>query len=311
LSGTLGRNVSATMIITEIAGIPQFAAVPGLFHYHFMQNALMAGTVVAVLAGVIGYFMVLRSQSFAGHALANVGFAGATGAALFGIPPILGLFLSGLAAAFGIHSLDIGVGRSRRSDVATGAVFTASLALGFLFVHLSTAQANNIYDVLFGNVLGISDTDLLITAVSALVALALLLLAARPLLFASVDPVVAAARGVPVGGLSLGFLLVLALVVAVAVQVVGVLLIFALLITPAATARRLTSRPALAVGLSVALALLCTWFGLVAGYFTPLPVSFFITSSAFALYLLVRLCGGLFGRNGANLPRLDVGRRQH
>jgi zinc/manganese transport system permease protein len=195
--------------------------------------------------------------------------------------------------------------------VATGAVFTASLALGFLFVHLSTAQANNIYDVLFGNVLGISDTDLLITAVSALAALALLLLAARPLLFASVDPVVAAARGVPVGGLALGFLLVLALVVAVAVQVVGVLLIFALLVTPAATARRLTSRPLLAVGLSVALALFCTWFGLVAGYFTPLPVSFFITSSAFALYLLVRLGGGLFGRSGATLPQPDVGRRQH
>lgn len=284
--------------------------IPGLFHYHFMQNAFIAGTIVAVLAGVVGYFMVLRSQSFAGHALANVGFAGATGAALFSVPPILGLFLSGLIAAFGIHALGLGAGRSRRSDVSTGAVFTASLALGFLFVHLSTAQVNNIYNILFGNVLGISDTDLVITAISALAALVLVILAYRPLLFASIDPVVAAARGVPVGGLGLGFLLVLALVVAVAVQVVGVLLIFALLVTPAATARRLTSRPVTAVGLSVLLALVCTWVGLIAGYFTPLPVSFFITSLSFVLYLLVRLGSGLFVRTPALSPAPDLGRRQ-
>jgi zinc/manganese transport system permease protein len=302
--------VSATMIITQTGEILKNANIPGVFHYHFMQNAIIAGTIVAILAGIVGYFMVLRSQSFAGHALANVGFAGATGAALFSAPPLLGLFLSGLAAALGIHALGLGVGHARRSDVATGAVFTASLALGFLFVHLSTAQANNIYNVLFGNVLGISDTDLVITGISALIALALVLLAARPLLFASVDPVVAAARGVPVGGLALGFLVVLSLVVAVAVQVVGVLLIFALLVTPAATARRMTSRPTLAVSLSVMLALICTWFGLAAGYFTPLPVSFFITSSSFALYVLVRKGGGLFGRSVALPTPPDLGRQR-
>ena len=119
--------------------------------------------------------------------------------------------------------------------------------------------------------MGISDTDVLITGISALPVLVLVLLAARPLLFASVDPVVAAARGVPVGWLGLGFLLVLALVVAVAVQVVGVLLIFALLVTPAATARRLSPRPMVAIGLSIMLAVVCTWLGLVAGYFTPFP----------------------------------------
>jgi len=159
-----------------------------------MQNAFIAGTIVAVLAGVVGYFMVLRSQSFAGHSLANVGFAGATGAALFGVAPLLGLFVSGVLAAFGIHWLGLGGRSSRRSDVATGAVFTASLALGFLFVHLSTAQANNIYNVLFGNVMGISDRDVLITGITAIPVLAVVLLAARPLLFASVDPIVAEAR---------------------------------------------------------------------------------------------------------------------
>ncbi len=281
-----------------------------LFHYHFMQNAFIAGTIVAILAGIVGYFMVLRSQSFAGHSLANAGFAGATGAALFGAPPLLGLFVSGIVAAVGIHSLGLGARYSRYSDVAIGAVFTASLALGFLFVDLATSQSNSIYNVLFGNVLGISDTDVVITGISALLVLALVMLVARPLLFASVDPVVAAARGVPVGWLGLCFLLVLALVVAVAVQVVGVLLIFALLVTPAATARRLSSRPTVAIGLSIMLAVACTWLGLVAGYFTPFPVSFFITTLAFGFYVLVRLGNGLPGRIVTLLPsRQDFVRR--
>jgi zinc/manganese transport system permease protein len=261
----------------------------GIFHYHFMQNAFIAGTIVAILAGMVGYFMVLRGQSFAGHSLANVGFAGATGAALFGIEPLFGLFAAGILAAFGIHWLGLGVRSSQRNDVAIGAVFTASLALGFLFVHLSTAQANNIYNVLFGNVLGISNADVLVTGIMAIPSLALVLLAARPLLFASVDPIVAEAHGVPVKWLGLGFLLVLALVVAVAVQVVGVLLIFALLVTPASTARRLSNRPMVGILLSVILAIIFTWLGLIAGYYTPFPVSFFITTFAFGFYILVRV----------------------
>jgi zinc/manganese transport system permease protein len=298
------------MITAEPGGPLKLADLATLFHYHFMQNAFIAGTIVAILAGIVGYFMVLRSQSFAGHSLANAGFAGATGAALFGAPPLLGLFVSGIVAAVGIHSLGLGARYSRHSDVAIGAVFTASLALGFLFVDLATSQSNSIYNVLFGNVLGISDTDVVITGISALLVLALVMLVARPLLFASVDPVVAAARGVPVGWLGLCFLLVLALVVAVAVQVVGVLLIFALLVTPAATARRLSSRPTVAIGLSIMLAVACTWLGLVAGYFTPFPVSFFITTLAFGFYVLVRLGNGLPGRIVTLLPsRQDFVRR--
>src|SRR5215469_7812142 len=260
-----------------------------LLHYHFMQNAYLVGTLVALTAGIIGYFMVLRSQSFAGHSLANVGFAGATAAVLFGIPPIVGLFLAGVLAAAGIQALNLAAGRGRQSDVAVGAVFTASLALGFLFIFLATAEyAANVYNVLFGNVLGISDADVGIIAWSTLVLLGVFLFIARPLFFASIDPDVAAARGVPVRALAFGFLVLLALAVAVAVQVVGVLLIFALLVTPAATAQYLTSRPARAVALAAGLALLFTWLGLAVAYFTPYPVGFFITTFAFATYALVR-----------------------
>ena len=266
-----------------------------LLHYHFMQNAYLAGTLVALTAGIIGYFMVLRSQSFAGHSLANVGFAGATGAVLFGFPSVVGLFLAGVLAAVGIQTLNEASGDSRQSDIAVGAVFTASLALGFLFIFLATTEyAANVYNVLFGNVLSINDGDVSIIAWSTLVLVGAFVLIARPLFFASVDPDVAAARGVPVRALGFGYLVLLALTVAMAVQVVGVLLIFALLVTPAATAQYITTRPALAAAVAVALALIFTWLGLAVGYFTPYPVGFFITSFAFGTYVLVR--GGRFIR---------------
>jgi zinc/manganese transport system permease protein len=260
-----------------------------LLHYHFMQNAYLAGTLVAIAAGIIGYFMVLRDQSFAGHSLANVGFAGATGAVLFGITPIIGLFLAGLLAAVGIQTLNIAARQNRQSDIAVGAVFTASLALGYLFIHLSTAEyAGNVYTVLFGNVLGISDSDVGVITWSTLLLIGVFAVIARPLFFASIDPEVAAAHGVPVRALSFGYLVLLALVVAVAVQVVGVLLIFALLVTPAAIAEYVTTRPTVAVLVAIALALLFTWVGLAVGYVTPYPVGFFITTFAFGTYMLVR-----------------------
>ena len=259
-----------------------------------MQNAYIAGTIVALGAGVMGYFMVLRGQSFAGHSLANVGFAGATGAVYVGMPPIVGMFIAGAIAAFGMHVLGLGVRHTHRSDIAIGAVLTASLAVGFLFVSLAAKQyAVNIYSVLFGNVLGISDSDVLTMGVTVAVLLTIAILSARPLLFASIDPDVAAARGVPVRWLGLGFLLLLAMVVAVAVQIVGVLLIFSLLVTPAATARRLSPRPARAIVISVALALAFTWLGLTVGYYTDYPDSFYITTFAFGTYLAVRGGEGL------------------
>lgn len=260
-----------------------------LLQFHFMQNAYLAGTLVAISAGIMGYFMVLRSQSFAGHSLANVGFAGATGAVLFGIPAVVGLFIAGLCAAIGIQTLNMGERQSRQSDIAVGAVLTASLALGFLFIHLATAEyAANVYNVLFGNILGIDDTDVTVIVWATVILLGILICIARPLFFASLDPDVAAARGVPVRTLAFGYLVLLALVVALAVQIVGVLLIFALLVTPAAIAQYVTIRPAVAVTVAVILALIFTWTGLVVAYFTPYPVGFFITTFAFGTYLLVR-----------------------
>jgi zinc/manganese transport system permease protein len=277
-----------------------------LLHFHFMQNAYLAGTLVAITAGLMGFFMVLRSQSFAGHSLANVGFAGATGAVLLGIPPVVGLFLAGVLAAVGIQTLNVASRERRQSDIAVGAVLTASLALGFLFIHLATAEyAANVYNVLFGNVLGISDTDVGVIAVSTLVLLGVLLFIARPFFFASLDPDVAAASGVPVRLLAFGYLLLLALEVAVAVQVVGVLLIFALLVTPAAIAQYVTTRPAMAAAIGVALALLFTWMGLAVGYFTPYPVGFFITTFAFGTYVLVRGGGFMLKRAGQGRQALS------
>src|SRR5438105_14280942 len=219
------------------------ADVQILLHYHFMQNAYLGGTLVAITAGIMGYFMVLRSQSFAGHSLANVGFAGATGAVLFGISPVVGLFLAGLLAAAGIQTLNLAARERRQSDIAVVAVFTASLALGFLFIHLATAEyAANVYNVLFGNVLGISDGDVGVIVISTLVLVGVLLLIARPLFFASLDPAVAAASGVPVRLLAFGYFVLLALEVALAVQVVGVLIIFDLVVTAAAFAQYVISR---------------------------------------------------------------------
>ncbi|MBA3824271.1 MAG: metal ABC transporter permease [Ktedonobacterales bacterium] len=257
--------------------------------YHFMHNAFLAATLVACIAGVVGYFMVIRSQSFAGHSLANVGFAGATGAALVGASPIVGLFLAGALAALGIQVLGLGARQTRQNDIAVGAIFTLALALGYLFLHLSKNEyGNGIYDVLFGNPLGISDGDVRVNLWAAVFLALIAVGGARPLLFASLDPEVAAARGVPVRALGLGYLIVLALVVALAVQVIGVLLIFALLVTPAAIANVLTTRPVVAIALAVGLGVLFTWLGLVVGFFAPYPVGFFITSFAFAAYIVVR-----------------------
>jgi zinc/manganese transport system permease protein len=281
-------------MLTSIADTGGFtwdlvADVQRLLQYPFMQHAYLAGTLVAVISGIAGYFMVLRNLSFAGHSLANVGFAGATGAVLFGVSPIAGLFAAGGLAALGIHALNRGARQRRQSDVAVGAILTAALALGYLFSRLAAAEyAASVYGVLFGNVLGIDAAAVRVTLWTCLALVLALLLIGRPLLFASLDPDVAAARGVPVRALALGYLLLLALVVAVAVQVVGVLLIFALLVTPAAIAQQLTARPERAIALAVGLALLFTWLGLAIGYFTPYPVGFYITTLAFGTYALVR-----------------------
>ena len=257
-----------------------------LFHYQFMVHAFEAGTVVAVVAGAIGYFVVLRGSSFAAHALSHIGFAGAAGAVVLGLSPLAGLLVFTVGAGAAIGALG---NRLRGRDVTIGIVLAWALGLGVLFISLYRGYANEAYAILFGLILGISQNEVTVTLIAGAVTVAALVFVYRPLLFASVDEELASAKGVPVTALSIAFMVVLAIAVTEAVQVVGVLLIFALIVTPAAIAVRFTSRPAVAIGIGVALSLTFTWLGLAIGYFSPHPVSFFITSIAFATYVAVRI----------------------
>ncbi len=257
-----------------------------LFHYAFMVHAFEAGTIVAIVAGAIGYFVVLRGSAFAAHALSHIGFAGATGAVVLALNPIFGLLAFTLASGVAIGALG---NRLRGRDVTIGIVLAWTLGLGVLFLSLYRGYATEAYALLFGEILGISSDDVLVTLVAGILTLAALVAVYRPLLFSSVDEELARAKGVPVTALSIGFMAILAVAVTEAVQVVGVLLIFALIVTPAAIAVRFTSRPPIAILTGVALALAFTWLGLSIAFFSPHPVSFFITSLAFATYLVVRL----------------------
>ncbi len=273
-----------------------------LFSFQFMVNALEAGTIVAVMAGVTGWFMVLRRQTFAGHTLSVIAFPGAAAASLAGLPVALGYFsFCGLGAL-----LLAGIAGSRRSlaaeSAAIGSLQALALALGFLFVNLYHGVLNGLDSLLFGTFLGITSRQVTVLLVVAAAAVTLVVLAARPLFFASVDADVARARGVPVGALGFAFLLVLGLSVAATSQITGALLVFALLVTPAATAQQLTSRPALGIVVSFAIALAATWLGLALAYFSIYPVGFYVTSLSFALYVLVRVSRVLAGRRRRSAP---------
>ncbi len=260
--------------------------IPGPLQYDFMQNAYAAGTIVAIVSAVVGFFVVLRGLTFAAEAFSHIGFAGATGAVLLGVDPLFGLL------AFTILSgLTMGIlgERVRGRDVAIGIVLAFGLGLGALFLSLYTRYATQAYSILFGTILGVSADDVLISLALGALVLAVVAVLYRPLIFASIDPEVAAARGVPVEALSTAFLFVLAIAVAEAVQVVGVLLVFTLLVAPAATARHLTRRPTSAILVGLTLALAETWMGITLAYYSRFPVSFYISALGFAIYLVARL----------------------
>jgi zinc/manganese transport system permease protein len=259
--------------------------------YHFMVNALAAGTVVAVVAGAVGYFMVARRQSFAGHTLAMIGFPGASGATWLGINAGFGYFGFCVAGALAIALLPRaarGNGRGGSSDESAviGTVQAFALASGFLFVSLYKGFLSGLNNLLFGTITGVSDDQVRVLLVAGVVCLALLAFLGRPLLFTTVDPAVAAARGVPVRAVSVAFLLLLGLATAGTSQVTGSLLVFALLVAPAATASRLTARPSLGLALSVLIALAVTWVGETVAFFSPYPIGFWVTTLAFAGFLL-------------------------
>ena len=267
-----------------------------------MQNALVAGTLVALLAGAAGYFVVLRGQSFAAHMLSQVGFPGAAGAVLVHVAPVFGLIAFCVAAALGIGWVGRNVDAGHRAEsAAVGSILAFSLGLGLLFFRLYAGSAAGIYGFLFGTILGISDRDVQLTLFVALLGLAALAIFGRPLVFATVDPDVAEARGVNVRLISIGFLLILALSVAITVQIVGTLLIFALLVAPGASALQLTARPVRALALSVLLSLGFTWLGLALAYFSDLPVGFFITTLSFAAYVAIRAVKGASAIRNGNL----------
>jgi len=278
------------------------ADVQLLLQFHFMQNAFVAGTLVALLAGAAGYFVVLRGQSFAAHMLSQVGFPGAAGAVLVHVAPVFGLIAFCVAAALGIGWVGRNVDAGHRAEsAAVGSILAFSLGLGLLFFRLYAGSAAGIYGFLFGTILGISDRDIQLTFVVALLGLGALAIFGRPLVFATVDPDVAEARGVNVRLISIAFLVILALAVAITVQIVGTLLIFALLVAPGASALQLTVRPGRALALSVLLSLGFTWFGLALAYFSDLPVGFFITTLSFAAYVAIRALKGVSAMRHGNL----------
>jgi zinc/manganese transport system permease protein len=293
----------ATDIVNPQLGWNVARDVGELVEYHFMVNALLAGGIVAVMAGLVGWVMVLRREAFAGHTLAMMAFPGASAAALVGIPAAWGYFAFCGAGGLAIGRLSGGERRSwTEESAAIGAVQASALAAGFLFVSLYGGVLGGLESLLFGNILGVSDGQVLLLALVAVGTLAVLAALGRPLLFASLDPDVASARGVPVGALSGAFLLLLGLAVAATSQITGPLLVFALLVMPAATAQALTARPALSLGLTVALALAVTWLGLGLSYFSPYPAGFFIATISFAIYVLARVSVAVAGRSARSQP---------
>jgi zinc/manganese transport system permease protein len=259
-----------------------------LLAQHFVHTALWAGAVVAVVSGVIGVFVVTRGMSFAVHAISELGFTGAAGALVVGLDPVIGVLGGSLLVGLVLGLLSL---RGRERDSAIGAVLAFGLGIGVLFLSLYQGYATEATNLLFGSIVGVSDAQLLTLAIVAAIVVVGVAVLYRPLLFSSVDPEIAAARGVPLRALSVGIFLLLALTTAEAIQVVGVLLVLTLVITPAAAAQHLTRRPAVALLLSVAIALVSTEGGILLSLLKPWPTSFFITTISFTAYLGARVYG--------------------
>jgi len=269
------------MATTTVTLITTPERIPTMFEYEFMQNAFAASGIVAVLAGVVGYFLVLRGQTFAGHALSHVGFTGATGAVLVGMSPLWGMIGFTLVAGIGMGALGE---KLTGRDVAIGVILTLSLGFGLLFLHFFTAYASQATALLFGNVLGVNHDTLVVLAGLAVVSLGALAIIMRPLLFASLQPELAEAKGVSLRLVSILFLAITALAVAASTQIVGVLLVFALMVGPAAAAQNVATRLSTGVLLAAVFALGQAWLGLTLAYYTDWPTSFWITILAAGVY---------------------------
>lgn len=250
--------------------------------YDFMLRAFAASGIVALVAGCVGYFLVLRGQTFAGHALSHVGFAGATGAVLLGLSPLGGMIVFTMAAGIGMGLLGE---RISGRDVAVGIVLSLSLGFGLLFLNLFASNAAQVTTLLFGNVLAVSAATLKILALLGVLTLFALALIGRPLLFASLQPELAEAKGLSIRLVGALFMAVVALAVAQSVQIVGVLLVFALMVGPPAAAQLLTSRLWPGIVVAAGLAVCQAWLGIAIAYHTDWPTSFCITALSALFYL--------------------------
>jgi zinc/manganese transport system permease protein len=257
-----------------------------MLEYDFMRNAFAAAGIVSVVSGFVGYFLVLRGQTFAGHALAHVGFTGATGAVLIGVAPLWGLVVLTLAAGIGMGAM---AERLVQRDVAIGIVLALSLGLGLLFLHFFTAYATQATAILFGNVLAVDTGTVWILLCIGLGTVAALATVSRPLLFASLQPELAEAKGVQLRRYAMAFLGIVALAVAECAQIVGVLLVFALMVGPAATAQQLTTKVTTGLLLSAGLALMEAWCGIALAFYSDWPSSFWITALSAGTYFLATL----------------------
>jgi zinc/manganese transport system permease protein len=265
----------ATIIITAIT----------MLEYDFMRNAFAAAGIAAIVSGLVGYLLVLRGQTFAGHALSHIGFAGATGAVLIGVAPVWGLVGITVAAGIGIGALGE---RISGRDVAIGVVLALALGFGLLFLHYYTAFAAQATALLFGNVLAVDRPMIVTLAGLSVVTLAGLATIVRPLVFATLQPELAEAKGVPLRFVSTAFLAIVALAVSESAQIVGILLVFALMVGPPATAQQLVTGLRSGMLLSAALALLEAWLGITVAYYTDWPVSFCIATLSALGYFLSR-----------------------
>jgi len=259
--------------------------VSELFAYNFMRYAFAAGTMAAIVSAVIGYFVVLRAQNFAAHALSHIGFAGAAGAGLIGLSAPTGQLGLTVLAAIGMGGLGE---RTSKSDVAIGITLAFSLGLGILFLYFYTNYAGRAMAILFGNLLGVSSTLLKAMLVYSIISLAGLAVIARPLLFSTLEPELAEAKGVSLPLISILFLILVAIAITEASQVVGILLVFTLLIGPAASAAICSRSVWQGLGLSVILGLLIVWIGIILTYVTDWPVSFWISALSFCCYLFFK-----------------------
>ena len=269
------RNAPITIMIEKVTNY---------LGYDFVQNALMAGTLAAILGAIVGYFVIVRNVGFAAHALSHIGFTGAAAAALFGLNPLQGILLLTIGAGF---VLGVSGDKVQRSDMAIGMVLSISLGLGTLFLSFYRGYAGQTMAILFGDIFGVSTEQLMEMVGLSLLSLGGLAIFSRRLLFASIQPRLAEARGLSLAALSIAFMVVLAISVSMASQVVGILLVFTLVIAPAGIALRLCLSFWRGIVTAVVLGVVVVWAGILLACLTDRPPSFWITALFFVIYVAV------------------------